>query len=189
MHAPLSVVSGAVVATAAALAISGCGGTTKTVVQTVTQAPVTVAPTPPPTTTGGSAAGTGTAPAPSPSGGNVDAAAATVARQGFDVIDRRAYDPRATLRVLLGVKHGSGDGYAKRAFFFVGDRYIGTDTGDLSASMRIASQSDRTVALTYALYGPRDALCCPHRFATVRYHWNGVRLVPQDRIPSSSERG
>jgi LppP/LprE lipoprotein len=185
MPARLSVIYGAVVATATALSISACGGSTKTVVQTVTQAPVTVTPT----TTGGSTARTVTAPAPAPPRGNVDEAAATVEREGFDVIDRRAYDKSATLRVLLGIKHGSGDGYAKRAFFFVRGRYIGTDTSDLSASMRVASQSDTTVGLTYALYGPRDALCCPHRFATVRYHWDGTRLVPLDRIPSRAERG
>ncbi|MDX6643054.1 MAG: hypothetical protein QOD76_1016 [Solirubrobacteraceae bacterium] len=185
MPSPQSVIVG-VLAVAAALAVSACGGSTRTVVHTVTQAPVTVAP---------SATGTGTVPkpattpSPSPPAGNVNEAAATVEREGFDVIDRRAYDPRTTLRVLLGIKHGSGDGYAKRAFFFVGGRYIGTDTSDLSASMRIASQTDTTVGLTYALYGPRDALCCPHRFATVRYHWNGTRLVPLDPIPSREERG
>ena len=182
-------VAGAVVAMAAMLSVSACGGSTRTVVHTVTQPPVTVAP---PRATGTSTAGTAgtdTSPAPTPPAGNVDDAARTVEREGFDVIDRRAYDTSATLRVLLGIKHGSGDGYAKRAFFFVRDRYIGTDTSDLSASMRIASQSDTTIGLTYALYGPRDALCCPHRFATVRYHWNGRRLVPLDPIPSRTERG
>jgi hypothetical protein len=184
MPSPQSVTGGALAA-AAALALSACGGSTRTVVHTVTQPPVTVAPP----ATGTSTASTVTAPSPTSPAGNVDEAVATVEREGFDVIDRRAYDASATLRVLLGIKHGSGDGYAKRAFFFVRGRYIGTDTSDLSASMRIASQSDTTVGLTYALYGPRDALCCPHRFGTVRYHWNGTRLVPLDPIPSRAERG
>jgi hypothetical protein len=185
MPSPQSVTTG-LLAGAAAIAVAACGGSTKTVVNTVTQPPLTVTT---PATGKTTPANTVATPSPKPPGGTVGQAAATVERAGFDVIDRRAYNANATLRVLLGVKHGSGDGYAKRAFFFVGGRYIGTDTNDLSASMRIASQSDTTVGLTYALYGPRDALCCPHRFATVRYHWNGTRLVPLDPIPSRTERG
>jgi hypothetical protein len=86
--------------------------------------------------------------------------------------------------VLVATRRDSGDGYAKKAFFFVGGRYIGTDTSDDSAGIRVGSQGDRTIRLEYAIYGKGDALCCPSDSASVRYYWNGARLTPLDPIPS-----
>jgi hypothetical protein len=122
-------------------------------------------------------------------GGSRSQAIARVRREGYRPDDTGAYDPSATLRVLVGTRTDSGDGYAKRAFFFVGGRYIGTDTSDDSANVRVEGQTDDTVTLAYAIYGPNDALCCPARTETVRYRWNGSRLVPLDSIPPRSSRG
>jgi hypothetical protein len=115
--------------------------------------------------------------------------------QAAAVVKSRGYTPsdpggewRAdhTLKVLVAVKTGSGDGRIQKAFFFVGPRFIGTDTSDPSRAIRVAAQQDATVALTYALYKPSDPFCCPSGRATVRYHWTGSRLTPLDPIPPRS---
>jgi hypothetical protein len=126
---------------------------------------------------------------PPESGGTRSEAVAKLRDEGYRPDDASDYDSSATLRVLIGTRLDSGDGYAKRAFFFVGGRYIGTDTSEDSAQMRVENASDDTVTLAYALYGPDDALCCPGGTATVRYQWNGSRLVPLDPIPPRSRRG
>ena len=186
----------AVLALGAAAVLAGCGskGATVTRVQTVgaprtgtaTTATIpTIAGAHPPTTT----TTTTTTTPPASSGGTLADAEAKVRAEGYTPDDPGDYDSSHTLRVLIGTRSDSGDGYAKRAFFFVGGRYIGTDTSDDSANIRVESQSDATVTLAYAIYGPNDALCCPGGTRTVRYEWNGSRLVPLDPIPSRSSRG
>jgi uncharacterized protein YcfL len=122
-------------------------------------------------------------------GGTRSEAVAKVRAQGYRVDDPSSYHSGDTLRVLVGTKADSGDGYAKRAFFFVGGRYIGTDTSDDSAQLRVENASGSDVTIAYAIYGRNDALCCPGGTATVRYQWDGSRLVPLDPIPPRSRRG
>jgi hypothetical protein len=173
---------------AIATVAAGCGGTKTETVTQVTSTPAArttpTAPELPPIET----APTQTVPA-GPPPGTRSQALARVRAQGYVPDDSSQYQPGDTLRVLVATKNGSGDGYAKRAFFFVGGRYIGTDTSDDSAGIRVEGQSDSTVTIAYALYGKNDALCCPGGTARVRYQWNGSRLVPLDPIPSASKRG
>ena len=116
--------------------------------------------------------------------GPVAAAAAVVRARGYTAKDTSSYDPSSSLRVLIGTRTGSRDGYVQRAFFFVGDRYLGTDTLLPSASIRFVGQADDTVTLAYPLYYPSDRLCCPSAgTARVRYHWTGSKLQPLDEIP------
>ncbi|MEA2478140.1 MAG: hypothetical protein QOJ07_62 [Thermoleophilaceae bacterium] len=180
-------------------AVTGCGGsdkqpTTKTVTvgatQPQTQTQTTDAtprvPIPPPTQT----MTTATAPTPpASSGGSLSQAEAEVSTQGYNVDDPGAYHDGQALRVLVGTKKGSGDGYAKRAFFFAGGRYLGTDTSADSAGIRVGAQSAGQVTLEYAIYTKADALCCPSGTRSVRYRLNGSRLQPLDAIPPASERG
>ncbi len=171
--------------------LAGCGGsdspspTLKTVsvptqtqaTQTQTQPETQTQATPTTTTT------TTTAPAEAR-----DEALAKVSALGYNPVDPSQWNETQTLRVLVGVRKDSGDGYARRAFFFVGRRYIGTDTSDDSAGIRVDGQSDTTITLAYALYGRGDALCCPGGTGSVRYQWNGSKLVPLDPIPPASKR-
>jgi hypothetical protein len=177
----------------ALLTLAGCGGsdtrtvTPKTIAapkpaQTQTQTTETDELTQPTQTTATATAPT--APADARSG-----AIAKVRALGYVPDDPPQWNETQTLRVLVATRKGSGDGYAKRAFFFVGRRYIGTDTSQDSAGIRVDGQSDTTITLAYALYGPNDALCCPGGKAAVRYHWNGSKLVPLDPIPPASKRG
>src|SRR3954453_12941347 len=179
----------AALAAAIAVMVAGCGGGTETVttvenVQAPTQPTIdSTAPKElqPPTSS--------TPTPPTGSGGTRAEAADRVRQEGYRPDDLGQYEPSNTLRVLVGTRADSGDGYAKRAFFFVGGRYIGTDTSDDSAGIRVEGQSGTTVTLAYAIYQSNDALCCPSSSSTVRYQWNGSRLVPLDPIPSRSGRG
>jgi hypothetical protein len=63
--------------------------------------------------------------------------------------------------------------------------YLGTDTLNPSAQVRLGWRDSDTVALQYQLYRPEDPMCCPTGGAAlVRYHWNGQALEPLDPIPS-----
>ncbi len=102
-------------------------------------------------------------------------AAEQVRGQGFDPVNLRAYHPTQALRVLLGESP-----VGRRAFFFVGDTYIGTDATDSSAKLRIARQTKNTVTLEYGLASGGKA--------NVRFRWNGTALAPDAPIPPPGER-
>ena len=114
----------------------------------------------------------------------LSAASATLRARGFQPVNTSDYHPAQTLRVLIGRRTASGDGYAQSAFFFVDGRYIGTDAIEPSATLTVASQSDTEVTLAYPLYGASDAMCCPGGGqAQVRFQLNNGKLVALDPIP------
>ena len=197
------------VATAGTLALSGCGsGGTKTVSApsaaisgTATQTTTATGTTPSSpkttstntTTTGGAeATRTTTAPAftkePTRAEG-LSGALAVVKAHGFTAHSTSDYHSGQTLRVLVATRTESGEGYAQRAFFFVGDRFIGTDTSQPSAGVKVVGQGDTEVTLAYPLYRPHDPLCCPSGGqATVRFQLNNGHLVPLGPIPPASSQ-
>jgi hypothetical protein len=148
------------------------------------------------TTTGASTTGgveatrTTTAPAftkEAGSSGGLSGAVAVVKAHGFTPNNTSDYRSGQTLRVLAATRTGSGDGYTQQAFFFVGNRYIGTDTSQPSAGVKVVAQSDTEVTLAYPLYRPHDPLCCPGGGqATVHFQLNNGHLVPLGTIPPSS---
>ncbi len=194
---------------ASLLTLSGCGSSatktvsvsssvpTKTSTQSTTAAgansfsPTTTTHTSatPPTSGPGGVEATRTTTAPAftkqtAGGEGLGAALAVVKTHGYTASDSTDYHPNQTLRVLVGTRTGSGDGYGQQAFFFVGDRYIGTDTSEPSASLKVTAQSDTEVTLAYHLYKPHDPLCCASGGqATVRFQLNNGRLVALDTIP------
>ena len=190
-------------AVACGAALAGCGSGTRKV--TVSSNPPVAQPstsTPhvssTPTTstakapTGGQGATTGTtrsAPEPAftqekPTSEGEAAAAAVVRSKGFTPTDSSQYHANQALRVLLGTRTGSGDGYGQQAFFFVNGRYIGTDAKAPSATLRVLSQSDTEVTLGYPLYRRNDPLCCPGGGqAKVRFQLNNGKLSALDAIP------
>jgi hypothetical protein len=196
----------ALAATSAAL-LAACGSQTKTVTatnappaaqaatstQTQTQqtAPPSTTQTPTTSNSGGTPAeGAHTAPEPAfteheSHGEGANAAAAVVHAHGYTPTDPSQYHSNQTLRVLVGERAGSG----QQAFFFVGNRYIGTDTMQPSASVKVSSQGDTEVTLVYPLYRSGDPLCCPGGGqATVHFQLNNGRLVPLDPIPPASSK-
>jgi len=120
---------------------------------------------------------------------SLGAAEATVRARGYTPTNTSDYHSRQALRVLIGVRTGSGDGYGQRAFFFVNGRYIGTDASQPSAALRVVGQSDTEVTLAYPLYRHGDPLCCPgagHR--QVRFQLDNGRLTALDSIPPPATR-
>ncbi len=111
------------------------------------------------------------------------AAVATVESQGYTPIDTAEYQPQHTLRVLTAAKTGTGGRYQQRAFFFVDGHYIGTDSSQPSGSLKVASQSETSVTLTYGLYSSGESPCCPGSQATVRFELDNGRLQALDPIP------
>lgn len=182
----------ALVAGAAAL-LTACGGErAKTVTRTTTTPSRTGASVPQPVPSGTASAPATPTGSSCPAGARCAAtpaqAAALIRSLGYPDAGTGAYSASLPLDVVVADK--GGDGTAQNAFFFAHGRYIGTDTADLSAGIRVSSISGDIVALTYALYKSSDPQCCPSAgAATVRFHWDGTHLTPLDRIPPSSYGG
>jgi hypothetical protein len=180
--------------------LGGCGGSTKTVTVASTPPSQSTTPTTKTTTTAPPSTATSTTPAPSASGGTqgpsttrtapepafthqpstaggLSGAEAVLQAQGFTANTTSDYHPSQTLRVLLGTRSGSGE----RAFFFVGDHYIGTDAKQPSAQIHVVSQGDTEVTLAYSLYrGAREA--------NVSFQLNNGKLTPLQALPPASAR-
>jgi LppP/LprE lipoprotein len=194
----------------AALALAACGGGTKTV--TVSSAPLTptrstttpstqTTPTQTGSTSTSTATATGTAttrsaPEPAFTQGEAKAegasgAAAVVRAHGYTPNDTSQYRSDQTLRVLVGTRTGSADGYGQLAFFFVDGRYIGTDAKLPSATVKVLDQGDTEVTLGYPLYRKGDPLASPSGGeAHVTFQLNNGKLVPLSKIPpAASESG
>jgi hypothetical protein len=173
------------------LALAGCGGGDAPTVASSRTATVTrtaTAPATTGTTTTGPASGTtATQPPPDPSSPlSLHAAEQTLDARGYAALTERDWRPDQPLKVLLGVRRGS-EPRAEQAFFFVGDRFIGTDTKDPSAQLEVADQGGDGVTLGYGLYRPSDAIDGPSGgSAEVTYRWNGASLVPQEPIPTDA---
>jgi hypothetical protein len=178
----------------------GCGSQTKTVtVASTPPAPTTTSATAPIPTTSTSKqpttnttsppSATHTAPEPSftegaSKPGSVGAAAAVLAARGYTAQDTSEYHPEQTLQVLVGTRAGSGDGYGQQAFFFLDGHYLGTDTKEPSAKLKVVSQSDTEVAISYPLYRSGDPLCCAGGGQRiVHFQLNDGKLAAMDPIP------
>jgi LppP/LprE lipoprotein len=183
--------------------LGGCGSSTKTV--SVSGSPpvsqtagatgahtgATSAGKPPRSGTSGEAATGATRTTSQPAFGRkpagsegLSAAVAVLRSKGFTPNDTSQFHSNQTLRVLVGTRSGSGDGYAQQAFFFLDGHYIGTDASQPSATLRVVSQSDTEVTLAYPLYRKADPLCCPGGGqATVHFQLNNGKLAALERIP------
>jgi hypothetical protein len=194
--------------------LAGCGATTKTVSVSSAPAPAatststsasastntstTVSPRTATPNTSTSSATTRTASAPAftsqstSAGTGADTATAAVAvvrAHGYTPDDPSQYHANQTLGVLVGTRSPSGDGYGQQAFFFVDGRYLGTDSTQPSAKLRVLSQSDTQVTLAYPLYRSHDALCCPSGGeARVTFELNNGKLAPLQQIPPASSQ-
>jgi LppP/LprE lipoprotein len=188
---------------ALAVLLAGCGSQTKTV--TVASAPpstgTTTSTTAPPTTsttttttetTAPSSTGstTHTAPEPAftetvPHPESANSAAAVLRERGYTPDDLGEYHADQALRVLVGTRQGSP--YAQQVFFFLQGHYLGTDTKEPSARLRVVSQSDTEIAIAYSLYRHGDSPCCPGGGQqVVHFALNDGKLTALDPIPPAS---
>ena len=192
--------------------LGGCGVQTKTVsvaegpppsetsasskpTTTGSSTPTTSSTTPASTSTaGGAAAPSATRTAPEPAfaqqethAEGASAAAALIRARGYTPNETSQYHPDQTLRVLVGTRTGSGDGYGQQAFFFLGGHYIGTDTKEPSATIKVVSQNDTEVTLAYPLYRKNDPLASPSGGqAIVHFQLNNGKLAPIGTIPPAN---
>lgn len=114
----------------------------------------------------------------------LSAATAVLKERGYTPAETSQYHPGQALRVLVGTATGSSDGYGQQAFFFVNGRYIGTDTKEPSATVKVLAQSDTEVTLAYPLYKPGDPLSSPSGGqATVRFQLDNGKLTALNPIP------
>jgi hypothetical protein len=97
--------------------------------------------------------------------------------------------PGRRLRALVGAPAGDRAG-GRRAFFFAEGQYLGTDTADNSARIRVLRAGPpEQVTLRYRLYEPTDEPCCPTgEAADVRYEWTGEELRLLDEMPAAELR-
>lgn len=189
------------------LALTGCGSKTKTVTvenpaaaatTSTAKAPAqttstsTKATTTPSTTTTSSTTRTAAEPSFTEQDTHAEgasAAAAVVRARGYTPNDTAEYHSGQTLRVLVGTRTGSGDGYGQHAFFFLDGRYLGTDAKEPSAKLKVVSQSDTEVAIAYPLYRSSDPLCCPGGGQrVVHFALNNGKLAPLDEIPPANSK-
>jgi LppP/LprE lipoprotein len=148
------------------------------------------------TTAGGSAAPSTTRTEPEPAiaqpqaheeAAGLSEAVAAVKARGYTPAETSQYHPNQTLRVLVGTKTASSDGYDQQAFFFLDGRYIGTDAKEPSATVKVLSQSDTEVALAYPLYRAGDPLSDPSGGqAVVHFQLNDGKLTSLQPIPPAN---
>ncbi len=111
-------------------------------------------------------------------------AATVLQAHGYTPEDLSEYHPNQTLRALVGTRSGSADGYGQQVFFFVDDRFIGTDAKEPSASLKVVSQGETEATVAYRLYRPGDPLSSPSGGqAIVHFQLNNGKLVALGTIP------
>src|SRR4051812_21784564 len=114
-------------------------------------------------------------------------AVATVREQGFTTLKESDYDPKATLRVLIGRPVGDAGG-GHTAFFFTKDGLVGKDAQSPSTELEVAKRGKVTVTLRYGVYEPGDSAGRPSGTKKVRFKLTDGVLAPQDTVPTQEQR-
>jgi hypothetical protein len=109
------------------------------------------------------------------------AAVTTLQGLGYLPVRAKDYDPTHQLRVLIGYRNGDPSG-PRRAFFFVGDRFIGNDSVTGSSQVKPVKSGNRWVTLAYGVYAGGSTPVSTQR---IRFDWTGASLQPAGLIPAS----
>jgi hypothetical protein len=115
------------------------------------------------------------------------AAVAAVRQKGYTTLEQSDYDPKATLRVLIGRPVGDAAG-GNRAFFFLKDAFLGNEALGPSSKLTVAKTGRVTVTLSYGVYEAGDSLGAPSGRKRVRFRLEGTRIRALDTIPLDSAR-
>jgi len=98
-------------------------------------------------------------------------------------ISTQMWGPGVGFHALYG-NCRAGDGRDQYIWFFDRGRFIRTDARKSSHLIIGVWRDDKTMAFLYVLYRQADPECCPTGgAATVRYRWNGKRVVRLDPLP------
>ena len=114
-------------------------------------------------------------------------AVAVVRQKGYTTLKQSDYDPKATLRVLIGRPVGDSAG-GNRAFFFLKDQFLGNDALSPSTKLTVAKTGKLTVTLSYGVYEAGDASGAPSSRKRVRFRLEGTLIHALDTIPLDSAR-
>ena len=82
----------------------------------------------------------------------------------------------------------AGDGRDQHIWFFLGGRFIGSDTREPNSSKEIFGvwRARDVIAFMYVLYRPHDPNCCPTGGGKiVRFQLRDGRLVRLDALPAN----
>ena len=108
-----------------------------------------------------------------------------VRSRGFAIVDKHDWNPEDTLQVLIG--EASSGGYL--AFFFVDGQYLGNDSTELSAKLKIKRTNDLDVTLAYGIYQPGDEPLKPTGDPVlVHFRYEGGQVTPVEAIPAPEQR-
>jgi hypothetical protein len=107
--------------------------------------------------------------------------------QGYTTTKASDYDPKATLRVLIGRPVGDAAG-GEYAFFFNRDQFIGKDALAPSSLLRVDKHGKLSVTLVYGVYVSGDIAGRPTDRAKVRYRLEAGGIHALDNIPLSQAR-
>jgi LppP/LprE lipoprotein len=91
-----------------------------------------------------------------------------------------------TLSAVAAVRSPTGDGRGQTVFFWHGrtlveavPRFEALGINDVRAT------AAASFAVTFGDYARSDPMCCPSRFITITYHWDGHALTPMQPEPAS----
>ena len=112
-----------------------------------------------------------------------------VRAKGFTTLKQSDYDPKATLRVLIGRPVGDAAG-GHRAFFFSKDSFLGNDAQPARRTkLTVAKTGKLTVTLLLRrLRAGRHGRATPSGRKRVRFRSRARRSTPLDTIPLDSAR-
>jgi hypothetical protein len=114
-------------------------------------------------------------------------AVAEIRRQGFTTLKASDYDPKATLRVLIGRPVGDAAG-GSYAFFFKRTQFLGKDALAPSSKLSVAKAGHLTITLSYGVYRIGDTAGQPNDRKRVRFRLEGDRIHALDTIPFETAR-
>jgi LppP/LprE lipoprotein len=91
-----------------------------------------------------------------------------------------------TLQAVRATPAGGASYQGDYFYFFADGRPVGSQRFDRAQSEAVVA--DDTFAVTYSAYVPGDPHCCPSGGSrTVRFHWDGARLVPLDPLSGATQ--
>lgn len=117
------------------------------------------------------------------------AAVSAMRGEGYEPVSVKQYDPRHSLRVLIGYRSGDPTG-PRRAFFFRSSGLVGTDSTAPSTGLKITGSGKSWATLSYGVYAASDESCCPSGGRVkVRFGWTGAEVAPVGgTMPASYQR-
>jgi LppP/LprE lipoprotein len=182
-------IAGALVVTATAVALIGCGGSTKTVteeIHTVTQPATTPsAPSnPPPQQKQQGQTPPSTDEAQSYAG-RTYVVQSQLGKRVFKLagpVQTITADDGSVISAFPVVLADSGDGTGQAVLLFRGSQFLGWATNQMAFRLTVGS-SGSDIAVHYGDYQGSDPTCCPSSTKTVDYSWNGSRVVADGDPP------